>query len=693
MPKGFAFPVSQSFWVPLRLDASGYAPREGPTLRVFARLAPGVSLGEAQAELTAVGRRAAIDFHETHEQLRPQIMPYAKSVVNVTGWRSVGVMSVNLPLLMLLALICGNVALLMFARAATRESEIVVRTALGAGRGRIVMQLFAEALVLGGVAAVVGLVAAGAGLRWVLGVVEAEFLHGARLPFWFLPRLSPMTLAYAALLTIVAAAVAGIGPALKVTRAIGARLKQTTAGSGGLRFGGVWTVVIVAQVAVTVAFPAVAFYVRRDAVQIENVDVGFPTSQYLSARLEMDREPASGALTDTTRAGFAARFRATYQELERQVAAEPNVRRVAFADRLPLMYHPHRLIAVDPGGAAPLRPEWPAGYRVSSASVAPGYFDALDAPVLAGRGFGLSDTPDHIEEPGAPDARGGVVIVNQSFVRLVLGGRNPIGRRIQYVELEEWDAPRPPSAKPGPWYEIVGVVRDLGMAVGSDGGSPNTSEPDSQGAGDDPKVAGIYHPVAPGGVYPAHMGVHVSGDPAAFAPRLRAIATAIDPTLRLYDVQPLSDVTASELQFLSFWFRLLLGVAALALVLSLAGIYAVMSFTVSRRTREIGIRIALGADRQRVVTAIFRRPIIQVALGVVAGAGIVAFMTNGVTGAMSGREIMLVVAYAAAMMVVCLVACVVPTRRAFRIEPTVALREERNPSSEGTRAPPALRSE
>jgi predicted permease len=675
MPRGFAFPVAQSFWVPLRLNVADYAPREGPTITVFARLAPGVSLDEAQAEVTALGRRAAIDFRETHEHLRPQIMPYAKSVVNISGWRSVGVMSVNLPLLMLLTLICGNVALLMFARAATRESEIVVRTALGAGRSRIVMQLFAEALVLGGVAAVVGLVAASSGLRWVLGVVEAEFLKGAHLPFWFQPRLSPMTLVYAAVLTIVAAAIAGIGPALKVTRAVGTRLKQTTAGSGGLRFGGVWTVVIVSQVAVTVAFPAVAFYVRRDAVQIESVDVGFPTNQYLSVRLEMDREPAPGTSLDTTRAAFASRFRATYQELERRIGAEPNVRRIAFADRLPLMYHPHRLIAIDAGGAAPLNPAWPAGYRVSSASVAPGYFDAVDAPVLSGRGFRMSDAPDHLEEPGSLDARGGVVIVNQSFVRLVLGGRNPIGRRIQYVELEEWDAPRPPSANPGPWYEIVGVVRDLGMAVGSDAGT-NNPESDKQAAGGDPKVAGIYHPVVPGGVYPAHMAVHVSGDPAAFGPRLRAIATAIDPTLRLYDVTPLSDVTASELQFLSFWFRLLLGVATLALVLSLAGIYAVMSFTVSRRTREIGIRIALGADRRRVVTTILKRPIRQVALGVVAGTGIVAFMTSAATGALSAREITLVVSYAAVMMLVCLAACIVPTRRAFRIEPTEALRQE-----------------
>jgi hypothetical protein len=291
MPKSFAFPVAQSFWVPLRLDVAGYGRREGPAIQAFARLAPGVSLDEARAELTATGRRASIDFRDTHEHLRPQIMPYAKSVVNVTGWRAVGVISFNLPLLMLVALVCGNVALLMFARAATRESEIVVRTALGAGRGRIIMQLFAEALVLGGVAAVVGLVASGAGLRWVMRVVEAEFLQGGRLPFWFQDRLSPMTLLYAALLTVVAAAIAGVVPALKVTRGVGARLKQATAGAGGLRFGGVWTVVIVAQVAITVAFPATAFFVRRDATELEQVDVGFPVREFLSVRLEMDREP------------------------------------------------------------------------------------------------------------------------------------------------------------------------------------------------------------------------------------------------------------------------------------------------------------------------------------------------------------------------------------------------------------------
>jgi ABC-type antimicrobial peptide transport system permease subunit len=205
------------------------------------------------------------------------------------------------------------------------------------------------------------------------------------------------------------------------------------------------------------------------------------------------------------------------------------------------------------------------------------------------------------------------------------------------------------------------------MAAGADVG---------QAEGGDPKGSGIYHPVVPGGIYPAHMAVHVRGDPAAFVPRLRALATVTDPSLRLYNLTPLDRVLDAELEFLSFWFRMLLLVSALALVLSLAGIYAVMSFTVARRTREIGVRIALGADRRRVVTAIFKRPIRQVALGVLAGGGIVAFLTRAVMGAHTVSQAGLVVAYGAVMMLVCLTACIVPTLRALRIEPTEALREE-----------------
>jgi predicted permease len=666
MPPGFAFPVAHRFWVPLRLNVLDYGRREGPAIRVFGRLAPGSSLTDAQAELSALGQRAAVEFRETHQRLRPQVVPYARSFINITGWWSVGVWSINVPIVMLVTLLCANVALLMFARAASRESEIVVRTALGAGRGRIIMQLFAEALVLGGVATVVGLAAAGAGLRWVMRVVEAEFLNGKPLPFWFQDRLSPTTVFYAILLTVLGAVIAGVVPAVKVTRGLNARLKANTAGGGGLRFGGLWTAIIVAQVAVTVAFPAVAYFVRRDATQIEAMDVGFRTNQYLALRLEMDRDPTLVPnASDASDSSFRTQFQRTYTELERRLATEPSVGRIAFANRLPLMYHPARLIEVDEGGAAPLNPQFPDGYRVSSASVDLGFFDAVEAPVAAGRGFRASDYPADRVEPGTPGARPGVVIVNRSFVRRVLGDRNPIGRRIRYLRFEESGPVRDPKA--GPWYEIVGVVRDLGMAVGADQGAA---------PGSDPKVSGIYHPVAPGDLYPAQVALQMRGDPEAFIPRLRAIATSVDPALRLYDIMPLSNAMQAELEFLSFWFRLLLMVSGVALGLSLAGIYAVMSFTVARRTREIGIRVALGASTRRIAMATFAQPLRQIAYGVLGGGVIVGVLVRASTGEMQIAQIAVVLAYGAVMMAMCLLACVVPTRRALRIQPTEALRSD-----------------
>jgi predicted permease len=664
MPEGFAVPVAHRFWVPLRLNILDYGRREGPAIRVFGRLADGSSLTDAQAELSALGQRAAVAFRETHQHLRPQVVPYARSVVNVTGWWQVGVWSINVPIVMLVTLLCANVALLMYARAASRESELVVRTALGAGRGRIIMQLFAEALVLGGVATLVGLTAASAGIRWVMSVIEAEFLKGGRLPFWFQDRLSPTTILYAVLLTFLGAVIAGVVPALKVTRGLSARLKANTAGGGGLRFGGMWTAIIVAQVAVTVAFPAFAYFVQRDARQIEGADVGFRTNQYLAMRLEMDRDP-SGSPNGRAESAFRNQFQRTYGELERRLAGEPGIARIAFANRLPLMYHPARIIEVDEGGAAPRIPEYPDGYRVSSASVDLGFFDAVDAPVISGRGFRASDYTADRADPGMPGARPGVVIVNRSFVKRVLGDRNPIGRRIRYVRFEE--SGPVPDPKSGPWYEIVGVVRDLGMAIGADQGTA---------PGTDPKVAGIYHPVAPGDLYPAHVALQMRGDPVAFVPRLRAIATSVDPALRLYDIMPLSNATESELQFLSFWFRLLLMASAVALVLSLAGIYAVMSFTVARRTREIGIRVALGATTRKIALATFAQPLRQVAYGVLGGGVIVGVLARAVTGGLQLGQVTLLLTYGLAMMAVCLLACVVPTRRALRIQPTEALRSE-----------------
>ncbi|MBW3553376.1 MAG: ABC transporter permease [Gemmatimonadetes bacterium] len=638
MPEDFAFPVAHDAWMPLRADVLEHEPRGGPPIRVFGRLAPGTSRTEAQSEVTAVGRRLAAELGESHEHLRPQVLPYARSIMDVSGEVTLSLGAINLFFLMLLVLVCGNIALLLFARAATREGEIVVRSALGASRGRILTQLFIEAVVLLGAAAAVGLSAASLALEWWLGVAEIE--AGGRLPFWFDAALSPSTVLYTGLLTVVGAVIAGVVPALKLTgRGVEGPLRQAAAGAGGLRFGGVWTAVIVAQVAVTVAFPVFAFVMRREVVQIRSFDVGFPAEEYLSARIDLDRESASGPSADSSQAAHLTRVGAAYRELEQRLEAEPAVAGVTFSERLPGTYHPQGWLEVEdgpaPGDDSGLRP------KASLVSVDADYFDVLGAPILSGRGF----------HPGDLGSEPRPVIVNQSFVNDVLGGQSPVGRRVRFA--------RPPEAEPGPWYEIVGAVRDLGMISG------------------DLYGAGLYRPAAAGETTALHLAVHMRGDPASFAPRLRALATTVDPGLRLHEILPLDEVGITMWLESQFIFRLLIIVSSIALLLSLAGIYSAMSFAVSRRTREIGVRVALGADARRVAAAIFRRPLTQVAAGIAVGGTLTAALILALSGgAVSARGFAMVAAYLTLMVGVCLLACIVPTRRALSLEPTEALRAE-----------------
>lgn len=637
MPDGFAFPSTQELWVPLRINVSGYDRREGMPIRIFGRLAPGASFDQARTELTNLGRVAARDFPQTHQHLRPQLFTFAESVRAIGGpGKAMTLLTGNIFVVMLLVLVCTNVGLLMFARAATREAEIIVRSALGASRRRIVMQMFAEALVLGGVAAVVGLTAAGWGMRWGLELMRSELTDASgNFPFWIDGKLSPMTLAYTVFLTMLAAAIAGILPGLKITRNIGDRLKRAAAAAGGAHFGGMWTAVIVLQLAVTMGFPVATFFVRKDAANLERQSLPFPVDQYLSVRLEMERastEPGA----DTSADAFQARYVAAAQKLEARLQSEPGVADVVFAEHLPNQYHPNNQIEVDAGAVAPHDER---GHVIGSSKVDPKYFSVLGVSMLSGRWFNSSEA--------RPDAR--VVVVNKSFVDRVMGGNNPIGRRIRYVSSRNADAQ--------PWYEIIGVAPDVGI---KSGWGP----------------AGIYHPLVRPAMYPLNAAIHVRGDPNVFASRLRAIATDVDVTLRLTDLMPLRNVLTGEVKFHVFWVTLTTIVSIMVLVLSLVSIYAVMSFAVSRRTREIGVRVALGGSPWRIVTAVFKQPLRQLGLGLVAGTLLVWALTGGTdNGVPTLAEIGALGAYTALMIVVCLTACVVPTRRALAVQPTEALRD------------------
>jgi putative ABC transport system permease protein len=542
-----------------------------------------------------------------------------------------------------------------------------VRSALGASRRRIVLQLFAEALVLGALAAVVGLTAAHIALSQV-GMPFLEATMG-QVPFWLDLRLSPATVLYACALTVLGAGIAGVLPGLKVTHGLGSRLREGTAGAGGLRFGGVWTAVIVAQVAVTVVFPGVVLVELKELDRIRSYDVGFAAEEYLAVSLAMDAPPGADA-DSATMAAHRTRFATVLETLRQRVAAEPAVVGITFANRLPRTDSPSWGVAFDdsasvaaPPGVAPSdAPGTPVPRRplrsTKIAHVDPSYFDVLEAPILAGRGFRTADL--------APEAR--VAIVDQGFVDLVLLGHNPIGRR---VRIAPGSTPvTGPGAESLPWYEIVGLVKELGMI----------------GAEEPGRAPGLYLPATPGSAFAPHMVIHSRGDPVAIVPRVRAIAGTVDPTLRLSEFQRMDQVASDYLWILGMLLRTTLVMAAVALLLSLAGIYAVLAFTVARRTREIGVRVALGASRRRVLTGIFRRPLTQVGLGVAVGfilvtAGAVV-MSGHVPdqplswGGLSLGQMALLLAYAAFMLGVCLLACVVPTRRALRVDPMVAMRVE-----------------
>jgi putative ABC transport system permease protein len=678
MPEGFEFPVSHDVWLPLETALLDQRPRSGPSITVFALLAPGETMQTAQAELTTVGRRLATQFPATHEHLEPRVRPYA--MMSSPAGDPDGMLilySVYSFGVLLLTLICGNVGLLLFARAASREGDLVVRTALGASRARIVAQMFAEALVLGGVASVVGVTAAHFTLNnWALPFLEMN-APGGRLPFWFDLSLSARSFVAAILLTVAGAAIVGIVPAMKITRRMGHRLKQATAGSGGLQFGGVWTVVIVAQVAATVIFPAAVYWEQSQLRRVENFDPGFASEQYLAVQIARSAPIEAGGSADTSPLAGNTRMAATLDELRQRVAAQPGVAGVTFTERVPTTGRPQKAIemgddlglSTEPSakmeqpGVASATVE-PPFRRAAVTAVDPSYFEVLGAPILAGRGFTAADAFSGTR----------VAIVDQSFVDQVLRGRNAVGEQVRFrypgPPSRPWGVGNSAEATgPGEWYEVIGVVRELGAGAPTQPG----------------RAAGFYVPATPDQFDEVHLMVHVrGGDPLTLVPQVRAAAAAIDPSLQLVNVQRGNEVNDDIAWVMGLWVRTTIVLSSVALILSLAGIYAVLSFTVARRTREIGVRVALGATRRGVIVATFRRPLLQVAIGIVVGTGIVFTAASlikytefpGSETDLTLQGMAVILAYGIVMLGVCLLGCVVPTRRALNIEPTIALRTE-----------------
>jgi len=634
MPPRFGFPRNQQVWVPLPVQDA--APREGPAVQVFGRLADGASWQDAASELDVVSARAATDQPATHAQLHTRVRAFAGRTPGDP--LQLEDLAVHAIVLLLLGAVSANVATLIFARTAMRESEMVVRHALGASRARVIAQIVTEGLVLALAAAVLGLVVAQTTVRYAWA--RASQIIGDGLPFWVDLTLEPATIAYALLLALVAAALIGLLPALKATGASVQRgLQGITSTGGTMKFGGIWSFIVGAQVACTLLFVPAAVGIYTTSLHDQSRWAAFPTERYLTLRLKMDNEALAGERGVPDDGQIGARRARAYEELAGRLREEPGVTHVTHGDRLPTMSPEWVAVEMEQDGAPPARLQGNYEGGFAMAAVGAGYHDAFGAKIVAGRGL-------HIADAGAPN---GPVVVNEAFMRVV--GRNPVGARVRTLQ-------RGSERELGPWHEIVGVVTDLEMLFPADWGG----------------AAYIYRAASAAELDPVAVAVRVAGDAAPLAPRVAALARQVDAGLHLRDIVTLDDIVAQE------QIRMVVGsvvfgsVLLVAVVFSAAGLYALMAVAVARRTREIGIRLALGATPRRVLGSVFARAGRQLGGGIIAGNSLIlllAWRADSLTADLLVSSVITSVIMAA----VGVLACAAPARRALRIQPTEALRQ------------------
>ncbi|MEZ4416511.1 MAG: ABC transporter permease [Gemmatimonadota bacterium] len=644
MPEGFLFPWSQQLWLPLREEPVASTGRfQG--LGVLGRLADGVSVEEAQAEVSAAGRGPSDHRGEERARLQSEVVPFAYSFLGLPrgGLRSLPeYLFFQILALLLLLVACGNVAMLILARTATRFRELSIRGALGAGRARIVSQLFVETLVLSLLAAGFGVFTFG----WALGRVDFAGWAGVdTLPYWLSLDVTGRSVLTALVLAILSATVAGVVPAFRITgRNVSDNIRRANAGRSGIRFGGLTGALVVADVGVSVAVVSLAFVLASqmtDAARAARA-ASIPSEEYLTVELRMpDAELLGGGNSAQQR--IVDRFAAVQRTLVERLEGEPGVRSVAVADALPRMDARSRPIELDGVTRSNGSPGW--WVRVVRADV--GFFAALELPVLDGRDFELGDL----------DGDATAVIVNTPFVERLLAGRDPIGQRLRFLTAA--------GNEESPWYQIVGVVGHAGI---------NMVNPASGEA--------IYLPAAAGAINPLQLGIHASVVPESLIPRVRELVEDVAPDAIMGVPQPLDQVSQGD------WYVVLAVAAGLALlvailmVLVISGIYAMMSFSVSERTREIGVRTALGASRSSLVLTILRRSLLQIVIGALLGMPLAArvfYQLRGGSGAgyaTLGAFLLALGLALGTVFLVGLVSCYVPTRRVLAIQPNEALRAE-----------------
>jgi putative ABC transport system permease protein len=526
-----------------------------------------------------------------------------------------------------LLIACVNVSNLLVARASLRRREVAVRMALGAARGRIIRQHLTEVVVLASAGALIGIGLSVLGMRWF-----TQALSVSPPPFWITFELDYRIMLFVLGLIVISSLFAGGLPALHAARvSAGSALKDDSRSSTSGRLGRFSSMLVIGELAVSCGLLIAAGLMIKSVVQLKTVPMPFAIENVLTARVDLPRAsyPDSAA---------SIRF---FEQLLPRLRAVPGVVAATLSDGLPAAGN----------GSIPVQIEGKAYAQASDHPLAregivtPGYFETFETTVLNGREFTTSDTA-----VGQP-----VAIVNESFARAHFPAVDPIGRQIKRI--------RP--GKNEPWLTIVGLVPDLLMeGIGNNGASP----------------VGYYIPIAQSDVANGvRIAVRTRGEAASVTPLVRSAVTSLDPDLAIYEISSMRRVIGRQTWFYTTFGTFFTSFGICALLLAGAGLYGVMSFAVTQRTREMGVRSALGAKGAQLIALVMRRSVVQLAVGVVLGL-LLALLASGflqpVLYKVNPRDAGVFAGVIATLVIVSLVASLLPARRVAKIDPVKALATE-----------------
>lgn len=615
MPPRFGFPMVSDLWQPLvHRPELATQPRDARGLEAIGRLVDGISLAQAESELAGVAARLARDYPSTNAHVVPTLSSYGdRHLALQMTWLFAALMGA-VGCVLLIA--CANVANLLLARSTTRARELAVRASLGASRGRMIRQLLVETSCLAVIAAALGFVIAAAGVRSFATTVAQT---GA--PYWLRFELDRTALVYLAATCLGTAMLAGFSPALHLSRTETIQvLKEGGRGAhGGVRVRR-WTgSLIVSQVAMTLMLLAAAGFMAARFLDLYRLDLGVDTSQLATMRLDL---PPAEYQNESQRLAF-------YRRLDERLAASTTIGAIAIAN-VPLTSAGMRPFAISGREISESAPR----LRVSVVVAGPRYFETLGLEIPRGRGFTGRDG-----EPGQEHA-----IVNQLFADTYFPDADPVGERLELATGPTASAMRPVS--------IVGVAPTVGRQ----------------------HQATVYVPLQWEPVSAATLVVRSSLPLTTLADALRAEVRALDDDLPLFGVETIEQALA-----FARWPERVFGsiftiAAAIGLTMSAIGLFAVIKGLVAQRTHEVGVRMALGARSAQVTWLIMRRTTWQLAAGLAIGTPVAIGI--GLALPFGSRNLMVLLPVMLLLVVVAVAACWIPARRAARLDPIVALRQE-----------------